>query len=348
MPFGLFILLSTMWVDDPKDVGREAIQFSVFIWALFCCCFELGSIKVFKLLCLLCGASIFLSTVVAILVPSLGRHSGLEIVQYSHAGRWKGIFTHKNTLGPWAAICLFLYTVLLLDRSVSIVLGFTVLACSALCLLLSESVTSIVMFIFMISFYLFLNLRRIATPELFLVMVTSVLIFAVLIPPFVSDDLFQIFGRSSDLTGRTDLWSVAIDVFYEAPFLGQGYGLAGGKIFNGLALALISASTTGPDSGYLITILETGIIGIVLLFTPIIYCISCGFRQCTLSFKRNNVTQAALCIALGVLVLAFTEGTAFGPTSSMGSLCLTWFVILLVAQVESEKRKRAHYKEQNA
>lgn len=336
LPFIALILLSASWVDDPKDVTRETIQFSVFITALFLCCHDLGSKTVFRLLCGLCAFAIVMSTIVAIFIPSIGRHSGFEIVQYSHAGRWKGIFSHKNSLGPWAAICLFLYAILLLNRAVPIMLGSIVVACSLSCLLFSESATSLIVALSMVFIYGILMTKRAVSTELFWSAATVLFIVGASLYFFVLDDLFVAFGRSSDLTGRTDLWSIAIDVFFEAPFLGQGYGLAGGKVFNELASGLVGSSTVGPESGYLVTVLETGIVGVLLFFVPLIYFLICGFRLYASGHDRHKNNQTALCIALGVFVLAYTEATALGPTSSVGSFCLSWFVVLLVAREESK------------
>ena len=71
-------------------------------------------------------------------------------------------------------------------------------------------------------------------------------------------------GLGSGLTGRTTLWSFAIDEIFEHPFLGKGFRVE---------------FTHGGHSGYLSLIGETGIVGALMLLTAMVWVLCAHARK---------------------------------------------------------------------
>ncbi|TXN20105.1 O-antigen ligase family protein [Methylobacterium sp. WL9] len=335
LPFAIFALISSAWSDDLKTSAREALQFTAFIWAVSCCVSALGKETLFGLLSLLCACFLVLSALVAILLPSIGVHTGTEVIQFSHAGRWKGIFVHKNTLGFWASVCSTWFLFLLINKRGSSVINGFVLACSTLCLIFSGSSTAIGTTFFMLIAYAVLSLRQRVSADLFGAILMVLMAASYVVFTYSLDGILGLFGRDAGLSGRVDLWFIAQDTIFDAPLLGQGFNAFGGSVFNGLASQYLGKMAAGVESSYLTLALDTGLVGTVLFLVPVCLWVYDGLRRDLPCEAGGLESRAFLLLALGTLVLAYTEATAFSVTSSVGCLCLTSFIFLRW-QVQSE------------
>ena len=328
LPFAIFALVSAAWSDDSKMSAREALQFTAFIWAVSCCILELGKERVFRLLSLLCACFLVMSACFALLLPSIGVHSGMEYVQFSHQGRWKGIFVHKNALGFWSAVCTAWFLMLLINQRVPIIIGGFVFGCSTLCLIFSGSSTALVVAIFMMMGFALLSLRRRVAVDVFYFVLVILVVACIVVFIDLWDRILELLGRDAGLSGRVDLWAIARNAVLEAPFLGQGFSSSGGAVFNGLAAQYLGAATLGAESSYLTLVLDTGLVGTVLFLLPVGLWVGDGLRRDLSQGARTFEVRAILLLALGTLLLGYTEATAFSATSSVGSLCLTSFLVL--------------------
>jgi O-antigen ligase len=138
-----------------------------------------------------------------------------------------------------------------------------------------------------------------------------------------SDALFSILGRDHTLTGRTYIWELAWASFLDSPIFGYGYATYGGSIFNS-RIESYYGDIAGPENAYFNVVLETGLIGAVALFVPVMICLVRAFRLREISAGQDR--QAAECfilIALAALVMGITESTPLMITSYGGPINFT-------------------------
>lgn len=161
-----------------------------------------------------------LSLACIVFLPSYG------ISSVENPGEWQGVFNHKNGLGSAMALSILVECHLSVDTRFSKVARLLALLLSAVLLVFSASLTPLLA---LGGSLLFTRIYKIATQKLRVPL--YLLALAVLIATtsglmvLVADieGVTGALGRSSDLTGRTVLWSLVIPYALERPILGYGY-----------------------------------------------------------------------------------------------------------------------------
>lgn len=181
-------------------------------------------------------------------------------------GRWMGVAGHPNTLGTIAALAGFFGLVLLLtDRSkkglglISVLLSLVVLAGT-------QSATSMLSAAFGGLVLAASNragrdrlryARSGASP--WMPVALAVAVIAASIGPQWFGFVTRAFGKSTDLTGRVDIWRAAIDVWLDRPLLGWG--------FDGNAYSIVRGYLSHGQfhNGYLDLLVRGGCVSLVLV-----------------------------------------------------------------------------------
>ncbi len=153
---------------------------------------------------------------------------------YTEAGGLAGLFSHKNMLGQRALfVVVAVLAVWLMRRGeagpVFRTLSVAAMAGSLAALALAQSMTSVVLVPVLVALLLALCLRRLpggARLGLVAVAVLGVALGPVLLAVWNVDPVGAVLGstgKSTTLTGRTDIWEIAAGVWREHPILGAGY-----------------------------------------------------------------------------------------------------------------------------
>ncbi len=81
------------------------------------------------------------------------------------------------------------------------------------------------------------------------------------------DSVMPVFGRSGDLTGRTELWSFLIPVIFKQLFLGYGYSgfWEGASVESEIIYKHIGWKAMYSHNGYLEMVLSLGLWGLLLI-----------------------------------------------------------------------------------
>jgi len=167
------------------------------------------------------GTIIILSIFFSIGLPKYGIMGGL------HAGDWRGIYTHKNFLGKMMVVSAIIFLLLTMEENIKnkspIYFG---LFFSVLLIIMSKASSPLIN-LASISMLLFIfRIRRLP----FEVMVPFIMATGLLLNCFFiwyqnnPDALFNLVGKDSTLTGRTELWAVVKEKIAQRPWLGYGYG----------------------------------------------------------------------------------------------------------------------------
>ena len=328
-PFVILALVSAAWADDAKDTVRNAVM-AISLWiALPMLVHRLGLKATMVVTMHVIAAVCIISFLLAILLPNIGRHSGLEAVQESHVGEWRGIFAHKNSLGPWAAWgSVFMFAFARLGGGFRLYWWFAG-ACALVCLVFCHSATSLVAFAFMWTLWFgFVLLRRFPLSTVMIVAGVPALVIGVSIF-MMQDDIFATLGRDSTFTGRTLIWALDWEYFTERPFFGGGFDTLGGPVFLARLVAMFDQPLS-PESAYFEMLLDLGIVGTILFFIPFFISIRNGFEWMKHVADHDRACLEMLIITLfSVLLIGFTEGQILLSTGFDGVISFTALFVLM-------------------
>ena len=94
-------------------------------------------------------------------------------------------------------------------------------------------------------------------------------------------DVMGLLGRSSDLTGRTELWSTVFECILEKPLLGFGFSgfWKGASSSSDNVQGQIGWAPTYSHNGYLEITLSLGLVGLLLVIWLLVVLFKRSWRQ---------------------------------------------------------------------
>ena len=281
----LFALLSSIWAEMPDLVLRKTIGLFGASLLGIALAVRFSIQDQLRLLSWLFRIVAFLSLVCIVLLPSYG---------ISKEGEWRGIFEYKNAMGSMMGLSVLVEWQLPTDSRVSKILRGVALLISATLLLFSNSITPTVVLIAalpLIEIYKFAALRlRIPLYAIFLATSTAVIGGMTLLVAN-GDIVTSALGRSSNLSGRTEIWSLVLSSIAERPI--AGYGYSGFWLGASPESILINRAMRGlvmySHNGYLDILLTLGVIGFLLT----VVVLGIGMKR-ALSFSERGATGIEL------------------------------------------------------
>ncbi|RFB73781.1 MULTISPECIES: O-antigen ligase family protein [unclassified Herbaspirillum] len=246
------------------------------------------------------------SFVVSLVLPRIG-------VDYELGGAWRGILTQKNTLGAISGLCVVLWIKESLGTTFPRSICYFGILFSLFMLVMAKSSTAILVATLGTGIYLLVRRRylngefdgRRLTLTVIVVALVCLHMFYVAqgrLPEW--NELFAPFGalfnKSTDLTGRTDIWRLVLLEVQRHPVFGIGYGafwLGEGSpsqmIINALHWIPLQA-----HNGYLDILNELGIVGLVIMAGVFIFHILNLVKM-----TRIDREEAAIHWAMLILIL---------------------------------------------
>jgi O-antigen ligase len=215
------VVASVLWSAAPTVTLREDVAFvgTTMIGAYLAA--RHGPGELLRLLAWALGIGALLSLVFGLALPSYG----LDPADLD--GAWQGIYSGgKNELGRNMALSSMVFLLLALGARRYRWVAWLGFGLSVGLLLLSDSVTSLVTFlIVLVLLTAGMALRwpyTLAVPGFVLLLAGSAL--ATMWFAGNMESVFGAFGRDSTLTGRTLLWPAIVEMIWQRPWLGYGYG----------------------------------------------------------------------------------------------------------------------------
>ncbi|MFM7450576.1 MAG: O-antigen ligase family protein [Leptolyngbyaceae cyanobacterium] len=153
-----------------------------------------------------------------IALPHYGIMGGL------HTGAWRGITTHKNTLGRLLAFgipLLLIWADMNLSKKWLI---YTLLAVTALSLIMNRSTGAALTAIVLLASYPIYKIFRLNYVNMLfgLVGLTASISLLYIVYLQNAEDLLRFVGKDPTLTGRTDIWAAVWRMIQQKPWLGYG------------------------------------------------------------------------------------------------------------------------------
>jgi exopolysaccharide production protein ExoQ len=221
--------------------------------------------QVLELLLILGTTTIAASIVFSLTLPQYGLDQ-----TGGHPDAWKGVFSAKNYLGN---IALFFLTVAVSYRPRTTFLGLVRVSQVIFCLTaiaFSRAATAYMLTaIYVIYFVILKTLHRFRKKDYLIVCVIllGTLFAAAAVIAVWPNSLFNLLGKDLTLTGRTQIWTSAIESIAKRPLLGYGYqafwlGLEGESYRVILDVEWVLAQA---QNGYLDVLLEMGAAGLAIV-----------------------------------------------------------------------------------
>ncbi|MGO4574249.1 O-antigen ligase family protein [Microvirga sp. 2TAF3] len=271
--FSALAFLSCLWAPDFATTLRRSIALLFNLLTVAALVALLPPVRVVRVFALALGVSILCSILWVVLFPRYGLHTAADWVEPVHAGLWRGVYTHKNSLGSISCVALVVF--LFFGKSVikSAIFRVAAILSAAACLIGAKSGTGIVLAVIMtLVIVFFKNLTRMnkSTRIFFsgfgLIAVALIIAAAVPVTYFVLDAL----GKSPDFTGRIPIWTPLIAWGQERPWLGFGYSTGFEQGMMPRLQEYMRLSISSAHNGYLETFISFGYVGIALLMFLII------------------------------------------------------------------------------
>lgn len=254
-------LASTAWSADPALTIQSAVAViltTLFGWYIVARYEPPGA---FNLIVVALAVTVLASLAVVVMAPTIGLDPGND-------GAWRGVLTHKNSLGRIAALTLALWLARAVVRRRVDATTVVVVTAAGVAILGSNSRTSLGVAALLIAGVVAIPLLR-ARFEL----ATAAAMFLIALFGIVgvwlaanADAALTAFGGDATLTGRTDIWQAALDSARTHPLLGHGYdafwggfGSPGGELWSRLGDA-----PQHSHNGFLDVLLGLGIVGAML------------------------------------------------------------------------------------
>lgn len=210
------------------------------------------------------GIVVILSFIFIVALPKYGVMSGV------HAGKWRGIFTHKNSLGRLMILSGLTFMITALNTQENKFWLWGGFSLSIILLLQSKSSSSMINFLIILIVFLIIKLIRIP----YILIIPTILLLALIGQIsylWLLDNttyLLSSIGKDETLTGRSDLWLPVLDMIGKRPLLGYGYGAFWGGWDREAAYVWRVIGWTAPHShnGFLDLCLDLGILGLSIFF----------------------------------------------------------------------------------
>jgi O-antigen ligase len=323
-------LLSMSWALAPEISLRRSIQQILVVFVFTgVTMFVREKISVLNAMFLVLAIAILLNTLLIPVIPagSLG---------------YAGIYAQKNTLGAIAAICLIFSITYLLSRGASFkIFTLIIAALSGGLLIISQSKTSLGLAVIcpLLAAGIVTLSRMFRAPFLVTTAVIAIamgfLFFIVVEGLQLSvSDISLILFNDTTFTGRTYIWDYVLNFFDQRPWLGWGYQSfwSIGADAPSLKADNFVSGLNQSHNGYVDILLETGIIGFVVILAFLTSLIR--------AIDRSWKARADVAILLLSLTLFCSIHNLLESSLTRG-FAVPWIVLLLVAGISNPAHEPA-------
>ncbi len=322
-PFWVVGLLAGAFGVDPVKSLRSLTMFALSMAGAALIGIELAPKRAIQTLCWTLFGIMLASTLLALIVPSIGTQI------YGFTTVWRGAFTNKNQLG-WIAALTILIAVAMMRGGAMRLSGITALL-ALVCLLASGSKGALVAALVTMAYvYVVSKLARHVTTGFGMGVLGFILFVAAIFGFLVLPYALEALGRDMTLTGRTDVWRIYFNAMTATPWLGEGP--AAYTTISTLTTPLASqleslGAIVTPHNTYLGVFGDTGLFGLVCFLFPMMYLTA------MVPLSRPGLLST-LCASVGFLMLA--HGTV--ETHEVLAPGPGWFFLMLMwALLQQEK-----------
>jgi O-antigen ligase len=337
----LWILLSITWGTDPGTAMSAAIRFIVLVVFSAYITSRYDTIEFVGFLTRGFAICVLASFAVMVLVPRLG-HSNIG---GGYENAWRGAFTHKNWLGSAMSVGVVVAAYSYRLRANSRLLTVFTFLGGLVLLVMARSATSLiatlVAFLAAVGGLALQSEGRRSPLRGIALFGIGAMILVILIFPLLDIEigtLPKFIGRSSDLTGRSEVWRAVKIAIHDRPLTGYGYGFwSMPSVTRSNIWAIAGWEVPHAHNTWLDCWLQLGVVGVFL--TACVWSLAL-WRALWLTIVSNaGAALFFLTILLGCLSRSFAETVIFAPALTS----LFWLVTssMYLGQIRRARRGEA-------
>jgi O-antigen ligase len=277
-----------------------------------------------------------LSCAIVLLDPRYGLHQPSDAIQAVHAGLWRGIFAHRNTLGLWAGAALGIVLIFGNYGFRSKLWRAVAFAAALACLIGSRSAAGYLTAVLVMA--VSLTLLSIARQPAggrgaLVVLLALVAMIALLMAEDLAAGTLYLLGKESDLTGRTLIWYYLLQMTeMSSPLLGTGY-FAGLLSLEARISSVTQVSFVSAHNGYLEAFVYLGFLGLLICIAVLVWLLFRAVKH----IAECQPGEAGVCVfPASILFVAATHNLAESTIVLPNNL-----IALLVAVAASMLGQRA-------
>ena len=218
--FLLIPLFSVFWSIAPDVTARRGVALiGTSLFAMYLA-FALSVERVIRILAVVYAITAIGSVLIIAILPAYGTHQFGE-----YAGLWRGLYAQKNEFGATMAMAVIVIFLCPKYTSRERLLGRIFVVLCLLLLVMSESRAALISFSCVCA--IALAVQRASgrgsktSVKAFLLIVTSIIVGMIVLKN--AGPILEMIGKDPTLSGRTDVWALALDRAADRPLLGFGY-----------------------------------------------------------------------------------------------------------------------------
>jgi O-antigen ligase len=325
--FGSWLLLTVVLSLDPSTSIRR-FALTAFVIAVAAATMLLPKsqnelMRWFSIAALVLLATCYLGILLA---PNLSIHLATDAQEPGLAGNWRGSFGHKNVAAAMMAMLLFLGIYIV--RCGAWISGAAIVCLASLFLWNSAGKSSLTLCFAVLLLTSATSVVRSFWLRAVLLLMPLLLLNALSVGNVMFDGLAEIarlLPLDSTFTGRTDIWTFAVQALQQRLPIGYGFSSFWGSssIQNLPEGKEWAAFASHSHNGYLDTALGTGLPGLALLIVALVIEPLRNFHRANLGGNNGPLTMALLRIWLFGLYLSSMESFFLDRADSV------WFTFLL-------------------
>lgn len=320
-------LISTFWSSDRATTLSYSFALMGATLAAYLLATKVEPMRLLRLVTI--GVLIIISINFIFMLPGLNGNLSAE-------SRYAGIFPQPNVLGRITGLGVLLLVCLYCSGGMSR-WAYVGIAMGLSLILASNSMTTVVAVVISLSiFFIRKSMVRPIASGYALIALWFTLCIGGLI--WLSHDavvafVFEIIGRSTNLTGRTGLWDGISSAIYQKPLLGYGYSgfWEGEPILSDRVMKSAGWTTKSAHNGILDVALHLGGCGVVIFIATVLRIVVNSMKLAFgTSLPLASILFSIMCY---LLILGATESTYMMRNS-------IYWVLLVICAVYTEELKR--------
>ena len=320
----VLVPISVLWSAEPKLTIKRSILFLFGLIILYTITYTSRK-PVRKMLQVILGST---SAVAFISLMIHFAFSGAYTVNPMRPGL-AGISMHPNTLSPILSVGLILSLGLTPDNSRLKVLIRASQGLIVLCLLLAQSITSLMATFIGCGLFVLLSSSHYQRGAIQLLAVSVFTLCSIIGWSNIKSGMFQATGRDESLSGRDEVWAIVINEAIKRPIFGRGFGAFWTE---GKGRELVQTwNPRQSHNAYLDLWLDLGIVGItifVLNYHALLLRRWLSIRGSAGSAQRK-ATSALYATSITYLIIYALGESYFLKVDNFVFMTVTWIVLLV-------------------
>ena len=261
-----------------------------------------------------------------ILAPNLSMHLATDAQEPALAGDWRGSFGHKNMAA--AVMVMVLFIGIYVARSGAWLSGVAIVALAALFILKSGGKSSFALSLGVVGLTSLMTIIRPFWLRVVITLAPLLLLNLLTVGSVVSDQLAEISNLlpvDTSFTGRTDIWTFALQAAQARPWTGYGFAAFwGSDSVKNLPEGMEWAATAAHShNGYLDSTLTMGLPGLALVIAVLVVMPLRNFQTAENGGNNGPLATMLLRIWLFGIYLSSLESFFFDRDDPI------WFTFLV-------------------